>query len=235
MQAAEKFGWTKAASKIEGPAGLAHLIEKLEEAIDISSTIPLRVRVLLSHEGEITVESNVVPPISQDNLLPARLPPPRSSLVPSVSPLTGGALTLGADDTAHGDPTLDDRWSVIPDTARTAPSAYTTYKTTSRAMYTNARSRSGVRDGEKKEVLILSEKEGEIMEGSLTSVFFWRGGKWTTPPVESGGQAGTTRRWALKKGLCVEGVVRVGELIDGEECWISNGVRGFMPGNVKLS
>ena len=35
--------------------------------------------------------------------------------------------------------------------------------------------------------------------------------------------------------LCVEGVVKVGELVDGEECWISNGVRGFQFGKVKLS
>ena len=35
--------------------------------------------------------------------------------------------------------------------------------------------------------------------------------------------------------LCVEGVVKVDELVDGEECWISNGVRGFQFGKVRLS
>lgn len=34
---------------------------------------------------------------------------------------------------------------------------------------------------------------------------------------------------------CVEGVVKVDSLVDGEECWISNGVRGFLPGIVKFS
>jgi hypothetical protein len=29
--------------------------------------------------------------------------------------------------------------------------------------------------------------------------------------------------------------VKVDSLVDGEECWISNGVRGFLPGKVKLS
>jgi 4-amino-4-deoxychorismate lyase len=29
--------------------------------------------------------------------------------------------------------------------------------------------------------------------------------------------------------------VKVDELINGEECWISNGVRGFQVGRVKLS
>ena len=35
--------------------------------------------------------------------------------------------------------------------------------------------------------------------------------------------------------ICVEGVVKVDELINGEECWISNGVRGFQVGRVTLS
>jgi hypothetical protein len=35
--------------------------------------------------------------------------------------------------------------------------------------------------------------------------------------------------------LCVEAVVKADELINGEECWISNGVRGFQFGKVKLS
>jgi 4-amino-4-deoxychorismate lyase len=74
------------------------------------------------------------------------------------------------------------------------------------------------------------------LEGSLTSVYFWRQGQWTTPPVDVGlgGQRGTTRRWALEKGLAVEGVVTYQSLVDGEECWISNGVRGFVFGTVQV-
>jgi branched-subunit amino acid aminotransferase/4-amino-4-deoxychorismate lyase len=67
-------------------------------------------------------------------------------------------------------------------------------------MYDNARKNVGIKNmSEKREVLIISES-GEIMEGSLTSVYFWREGKWVTPGLDSGGQAGTTRRWALDKG-----------------------------------
>ena len=32
----------------------------------------------------------------------------------------------------------------------------------------------------------------------------------------------------------MEGVVKLDELVDGEECWISNGVRGFQVGKVRL-
>jgi len=235
--AAQNFHWTTAFSTISGPTGFSHLLSKLSQSIGLQSTTPLRVRILLDFKGEITIETNPVPETSKFNLFPARLPPPRSSQPPplKLSPLTGGALTLGPQDEVHGDPPREEVWTVVPDTTRTASSEYTTYKTTTRSMYNSARERIGLRDGEKKEVLILSEKEGEVMEGSLTSCFFWREGKWVTPPVESGGQAGTTRRWALERGLCVEGVVRVDELVDGEECWISNGVKGFMLGNVKLS
>jgi len=153
-----------------------------------------------------------------------------------VSPLTGGALTLGEGDAVYGDPPRGEIYTILPDTKRTPPSPYTSYKTTSRDMYVSARERVGITDAAaKKEVLILSEREGEVMEGSLTSVFFWREGRWMTPPVASGGQIGTTRRWALENGFCQEGVVGAENLIDGEECWISNGVRGFNLGKVKLS
>lgn len=232
LLAAEHFGWAKAANAIRGPEGLKNLLSKLTEAIAETSS-PLRVRTLLNHEGEITIETSATPATTEFNLFPRRLPPPRPAEKRMVvSPLTGGALSLGPCDSVHGDPPTSDPWLVLPDTVRIAPSPYTSYKTTSRDMYTSARERVGILEmGEKKEVLIVSD-EGEIMEGSLTSVFFWREGNWVTPNVKSGGQVGTTRRWALQKGMCVEGVVRVDELVDGEECWISNGVRGFQAGKV---
>ncbi|KAH6674193.1 aminodeoxychorismate lyase [Halenospora varia] len=237
LQAAEHFGWTTAADKIRGPAGFNHLVEKLNEAIDASTSTPLRVRTLLNYDGSIIVEPSPAPQVSEFNLYPARIPPPKGSqLEAEVSPLTGGALSLGNSDAIHGDPPRDNPFIVLPDTVKTVPSPFTSYKTTSRDMYMSGRERVGIQDmAEKKEVLILSTKYGEIMEGSLTSPYFWRDGKWVTPNIASGGQIGTTRRWALDKGFCIEGVINVDSLVDGEECWISNGVRGFSPGIVKLS
>jgi branched-subunit amino acid aminotransferase/4-amino-4-deoxychorismate lyase len=102
-------------------------------------------------------------------------------------------------------------------------------------MYTGARARAGIESMmEPKEVLIISDTGSEIMEGSLTSVFFWRGERWVTPHISSGGQEGTTRRWLLENGLCVEEVVSSDSLVDGEECWISNGVRGLIWGKIEL-
>jgi 4-amino-4-deoxychorismate lyase len=236
LQAALHFGWTEAAAKISGHEGFTNLLNSLTTAIDTTSPHPLRVRVLLSYDGSIKIETSPTPTVTQWNLYPSRIPPSKDVPKMKVSPLTGGALEVGADDSVHGDPTEGVPWDIIADKVRTTPSPYTAYKTTSRDMYVSARERAGIKDmAEKREVLIISEKDGEIMEGSLTSPFFWREGRWITPPLESGGQAGTTRRWALERGICVERVVKVDELVDGELCWISNGVRGFQLGRLKLS
>jgi hypothetical protein len=201
LQAAEHFGWTRAAEAIRGPEGFSHLLKKLTEAINTQSPTPLRVKLLLDYDGSIAVESSPAAPVTETNLYPKRIPPPKAAAQMKVSPRTGGVLTVGDGDAVHGDPPMSEAWDVLPDTVRTKPSPYTSYKTTSREMYKAARERVGIKDmAEKREVLIISEKDGEIMEGSLTSVFFWRDGKWITPPVSSGGQVGTTRRWALEKG-----------------------------------
>lgn len=72
------------------------------------------------------------------------------------------------------------------------------------------------------------------MEGSLTTVYFFRGGRWVTPPLASGGQAGTTRRWLLEQRMCQEEVIRADSVMDGEYCYLSNGVRGLISGKIKL-
>ncbi|TVY40397.1 Aminodeoxychorismate lyase [Lachnellula occidentalis] len=234
LQAAEHFGWIVAAEVIRGPNGFTHLLKKLTETVDTQSTKPVRIRVLLSKDGTITVEPSPTPDSSREALYPGRLPPPKSASKMKVSPLTGGALELGDGDSVHGDPPIDEPFEVMPDTMKTTPSPYTSYKTTSRDMYTNSRQRVGIRDFTARQEVLLVSGNGEIMEGSLTSVYFWRDGRWTTPNVASGGQIGTTRRWALERGFCVEGVVKADSLADGEECWISNGVKGFLPGKAKL-
>jgi 4-amino-4-deoxychorismate lyase len=201
LQAAEHFEWIQAADAIRGSEGFAHLLKKLDEAIDTRFPTQLKIRSLLSYDGTITIETTPTPAVTEMNLYPKRIPPPKAAARMKVSPLTGGALTVGDNDAVHGDPPMSEIWDILPDIVRTTASPYTSYKTTSRDMYTAARERVGIKDmAEKREVLLVSEKDGEIMEGSLTSVYFWRNGKWTTPPVSSGGQVGTTRRWALQKG-----------------------------------
>lgn len=120
------------------------------------------------------------------------------------------------------------------------------------------------------EVLLYNDVH-ELTEGTLTSLYLFRGGRWVTPPVGvpsgeftsetlkdggeyegelrkpfagrwghsvrsakvgAGGQRGTSRRWALGKGFCMEEPVGKETVEVGETVWVSNGVRGFGVGRV---
>jgi 4-amino-4-deoxychorismate lyase len=98
-------------------------------------------------------------------------------------------------------------------------------------MYDCSRKRVGIASfAEKKEVLLWNS-DGDIMEGSITSIYIWRNEEgWITPELESGCQAGTTRRWALKQGIATPGVVKHDELKPGIWVVLSNGVKGFWGG-----
>ena len=65
------------------------------------------------------------------------------------------------------------------------------------------------------------------MEGCITTAYFKRGGGWFTPASNSGGNLGTTRRWAIDTGKCKEGNVKKDSVQVGEKVILSNGVRGF--------
>ncbi|KAJ5574050.1 uncharacterized protein N7459_008477 [Penicillium hispanicum] len=136
-------------------------------------------------------------------------------------------------------------WRVYVDTQSTVPSGFTTHKTTARDEYTAARMRAGIKSpAETAEVLIVNPS-GEIMEGSITTPYFRRRAAlpersestpaWITPPLTSGGNAGTSRRYALVQNFCAEQAITAAELVDGEECWLSNGVRGFMRGVIMMN
>lgn len=116
------------------------------------------------------------------------------------SPLTGGALELGPGDrvisgslSKPAPPT----WLLTLDTEQTPSSAHTALKTTHRPHYDAARARalpsprssssntgaqSTTTGTEMYETLLYNECN-EMTEGSLTSVYFFRGGRWVTPPV----------------------------------------------------
>lgn len=131
------------------------------------------------------------------------------------------------------------RWHVHLSLQSVAPTPYTKHKTNLRTPYDLARSRLPASAPGSQPVLLTGEallinEAGEIMEGSITTPYFFREGRWITPAARCGGNLGTTRRWALDRGICVEGVVRGEGIRDGEEIWVSNGVRGFGWGRVDL-
>lgn len=236
LKAATHWGWTKAVAAIQGAEGLvrleAFLFDRLKLSQHREAADPMRVKVLLSREGQLGVESSTVPRIQLANLFPSGFPAPEEMAGSTSLETRSGQLKV----LPHNDVFVDDMI--------THPSEYTHYKTTRREMYDQARQRAGLKPTDAtKEVLIASQATGSIMEGSLTTPYFWRGGKWVTPPVSrnfsqedgSGGQDGTTRRWALERNLAVEEDVKASSVANGEWVWLSNGVRGFVAGRVQRS
>jgi 4-amino-4-deoxychorismate lyase len=131
-------------------------------------------------------------------------------------------------------------WQLFVDSQRTDPSPFTTHKTTSRNHYNAARDRAGISSPmDPKEVLLVNTR-GEIMEGSITTVYFRErhGGEnasqWATPSLDSGGMVSTSRAYALDQGFCTERVIRIEDLVNGEQCFLSNAVRGFIPAVLNL-
>jgi len=118
-------------------------------------------------------------------------------------------------------------WTVTLDTVATEASAVTMYKTGDRYCYDRARSAAGIKSYTALKEVLLYNADHEIMDGSITTVYFYRKGQWVTPGFATGGQQGTTRRWALQRGLCVEGTITVNELHNDEVLWLSNAVRGY--------
>ncbi|KAL7623021.1 Aminodeoxychorismate lyase [Parahypoxylon ruwenzoriense] len=227
LRAAVHWGWTDAVATISGDEGLQTLQTFLQNAASEVGNGPHRVMITLAQDGRLGYQISPLPGTNLSNLCPEYLPQPYPGN--SAQPKEGKPPIRG--------PVYD----IFVDSRRTAKSEFTHHKTTSRAVYDDARKRAQLVPGDKKEVLLVNH-DGHIMEGSISTPYFWRDGKWVTPPVPrqfdvsqgSGGNDGTTRRWALERNLVTERYVLASSLVDGEECWISNGLRGFILGKVKL-
>lgn len=237
----------------------------------------------------MTIDFASVPPVPLSTLYPSSLDPPNPEPQPhpanstpssfQPSPLTGGALTLGPTDSLpSSSPPPPPEYVLKLDTEPTPTSSFTLLKTTVREHYDASRARAlptNTRAPGFAEVLLYNSTH-ELTEGTLTSLYLFRGGRWVTPPVGvpaseftaeslkdlhgadinldegelrepfagrwghslrsakvgAGGQRGTSRRWALKKGFCMEEPVHIDTVEVGEGVWISNGVRGFGFGRV---
>ena len=83
------------------------------------------------------------------------------------------------------------------------------------------------------EILLVNQR-GEVMEASFSTPYFLRGGSWITPAASCGGNIGTTRRWALEKRYCIEGIIDAKSLAHGEMIRLSNGARGFTAATIDL-
>ncbi|KAI9844433.1 MAG: hypothetical protein M1838_002191 [Thelocarpon superellum] len=239
-EAAANFGWDSLCNRLAEPGMAANMTELLQlqicqfhqNAMRAASDaerelIPLKVRVRFDQTGLMTADYSIMSGVTKEHLFPH---PRRASPVlrpvgeDKHTPLDSSDHLLSPWARARVQP-----WRVYLDPARTWPSPFTRFKTTEREMYSEARARLGIEKSDPAEVILINPW-GELMEGSLMSVYFWRGGRWVTPPIASGGQMGTTRRWMVEHELCDEEIVRITSVVVGEECYLSNGVRGLIPG-----
>ncbi|PHH71036.1 hypothetical protein CDD80_5561 [Ophiocordyceps camponoti-rufipedis] len=208
LRAATHWGWIEAAEKLSGHKGLYELERLALDAIGPHESNPKRLRILVTSQAAISVQTLDTPAQPLENLYPRRLIPPGQTPGPGDPRLTTPCFTLVVNGGA------------------TRRSEFTHFKTTRRAVYDNARQMAGIIPGDLKEVLMLSADDRCVMEGSITTPYFWRQGRWVTPPVSpsfsrqdgSGGHDGTSRRWALDR--CVGPAQSVSLTDNKTEDWL---------------
>ncbi|KAK0720740.1 aspartic peptidase domain-containing protein [Lasiosphaeris hirsuta] len=197
LKAAVHWRWDAAVTALTGDSGLQKLAGFITQNIGESQrNAPLKVRVTISSKGKMGASVSQITEAPLTALYPGKLP----SLVPEAQPDS-------KVETHHHLPPKIPEYEVVVADLRTVPSEYTHYKTTKREPYDRARQRAHISLPDRKEVLLVNREDGSIMEGSTTTPYFWRNGRWVTPDVSrqnstkswSGGQDGTTRRWILEK------------------------------------
>ena len=193
LWAATHWGWDAAVEVLSGESGLERLKDLVMMSLDeTQSCSPMKVRISITQDGKLSITFAPTPEKSLANLFPEALPRP-------------SATQNG--DAGQGAPSKSPEYEVLVDDLWSDRSEYTHFKTTQRAVYDGARQRAKINLPDPKEVLIVNKTNGTIMEGSTTTPYFWREGRWVTPAVSkefdmekgSGGQNGTSRRWALER------------------------------------
>lgn len=134
------------------------------------------------------------------------------------------------------DTTLPLPWRVYLNEKPITRSPFTSFKTTHRCHYNQARDLLKLIDlgpSEKKEILLHNE-EGEVMEGSITNVAFKIDGRWITPSLSSGCLLGVMRHYLLRVGIIQEGDIYLEELRHEQSVLLFNGVIGVVQGKLVM-
>ncbi|KAF2861332.1 D-aminoacid aminotransferase-like PLP-dependent enzyme [Piedraia hortae CBS 480.64] len=181
------------------PHSPLEVLDLITTKINHDQNSPYRVKLKVFETGELTCEVTRVTHVSATGLFPATFPP-------SVS---------------------EPGWTVVPDNGPTRTSLATKFKTADRVCYERARLAAGIHSPSDPREVLLYDRQGLIFDGSIATPYFWRNNCWITPSEAAGGLRGTTRRWALDNGLCIEGCIYIHNCVDGEVIILSNAVRGF--------
>ncbi|KAF7508540.1 hypothetical protein GJ744_009089 [Endocarpon pusillum] len=215
VSAAEAFGWTGVTTCIGGDVGMKRLsgivVDHLKTVCEEEPVCAMRkIKICIYKDNRFHIETTAITPTDSPNVF---------------------HLPTNLNEVA----TLNCHCLVKLDLEPTPASLFTSYKTSERIPYDRARGAADIahKSPTAAEVLLFNP-HGEITECSVSTPYFQRHGRWVTPSLSSGGNAGVTRRLALENGLCEEQTILMESLRHQEIIWISNGVRGFIPATLLL-
>lgn len=185
---------------------LDFIFHQLVDAIKsagITTANPLKVRLLMGLNGNAQIELHEVP---------------------------AKACLL---DGLENSPPPEDRYDLYVDRSPVLISPFTSFKTTNRAVYNQARAKlPGLRPG--KEEVILINSTGEVMEGSITNIAIKDAqGTWITPKLTSGCLCGVTRHLLLKRKAISETTITKDMLVLDQDVLLLNGIGGAQRGTIK--
>lgn len=165
--------------------------------------LPMKVRLLMNMNGEVTIELHETPV--------------RKNLLDGLD--EGSLFTERFDLYVQNEPIL--------------PSPFTSFKTTHRTVYTNARNKAlpGQRPG--KEEVLLVNTSNQVMEGSITNIAVRNEkGQWITPQLTSGCLCGVARKMLVRENHIYEGSISRSLLVKGQDVLLFNGIMGVVRGTI---
>ncbi|ODQ67267.1 hypothetical protein NADFUDRAFT_49704 [Nadsonia fulvescens var. elongata DSM 6958] len=189
------------------------LLEALQNAVQnpqFDTSKPHKMRVIIKQELPLKIVVETTPVTPRVNLY--------------------SALSIENTELADGP-----SYTVKVDSDFSMASFNTMFKTTARETYNAARARClDPMDPSPQEVIIYNG-QGEIMEGSISNIAFWRNGEWVTPLLTTGCLCGVMRHDLLMKDYIKEEDVHLNTLKQGEQVLLFNGIQGVVKGTIDLS
>ncbi|CAY71521.1 Aminodeoxychorismate lyase [Komagataella phaffii] len=195
------------------------LMEKLIESVKAAGeSQSLKCRVYLDEQGNLNVATDVIPAKP-------------FGLFEGLKPLDQYSSLL---------------WDVVVSPEPIGISPFTSFKTTNRGHYNKIREATlkGGPEGRPQEVLLYNTA-GQVTEGSVTNVAFYRKFpsyvgpekgtlKWITPPLSTGPLCGVTRAELLAREDIVEDRLFLKDIKDGEDVLLMNGIQGVVRGKIRM-
>ncbi|ODV78370.1 aminotransferase-like protein [Suhomyces tanzawaensis NRRL Y-17324] len=129
--------------------------------------------------------------------------------------------------------TTEPQWDVYVKRDPILISPFTSFKTTNRKVYSDARAFLPAKRPGHEEIL-LKNSHGHLMEGTITNVAVKRksDGVWVTPQLSSGCLCGVTRHFLLRKNFIQEETIFMADLEPGAEILLFNGIMGVVRAKV---